>query len=279
MMLDGLQRFHPPQNKPNDDGYEYPPIDENRRQFLEYVIKMYDGQENDPRFAERGQIVADLPGLDHFIIKKYVYSPEHVNIGLAWPTYIAARSRGKSFLDMGTGTGIAAIYVAQHGEPTRVVATDISPLAVDNCKANAEQYALEEPFFSVREGNVFSGVGKDEKFDILFWNFPWNAPDQDIEEILKQHDMPITPEKVMQLRAGLDKQYEALRRFIREGRDHLNPQGEILLGASEMVRHDIIRGEAAKYGYAIEVADEKEMVVDTIGNMKLKVILYRLTPQ
>ena len=214
MMLDGLQRFHPPQNKPNDDGYEYPPIDENRRQFLEYVIKMYDGQENDPRFAERGQIVADLPGLDHFIIKKYVYSPEHVNIGLAWPTYIAARSRGKSFLDMGTGTGIAAIYVAQHGEPTRVVATDISPLAVDNCKANAEQYALEEPFFSVREG-----------------------------------------------------------------RDHLNPQGEILLGASEMVRHDIIRGEAAKYGYAIEVADEKEMVVDTIGNMKLKVILYRLTPQ
>lgn len=259
------------------ESYDYPPMDEKRREFLEYVLKMYAGQEEDKRFDATGQITIDLPGLEHFIVKKYVYSPEHVNVAMAWPEYISDRAEGKSFLDVGTGTGIAAIYVALHGKPSRVVATDISPMAVENCKANAEQYGLKEPFFSTREEDVYSALNKSEKFDIMFWNFPWNAPDKDVEEILQERSLPITPEKVMQLRAGLDKQYEALRRFIRDGRNHLNPGGEILLGAGELSRHDIIQGEAKKYGYNIETAAEKEMVVDNVGGAKFKMILYRLT--
>lgn len=263
----------------DQNAYPYPPMDEERKQFLEYVLKMYAGQEEDERFAETGEIQLDLPSMEHFIVRKYVYSPEHVAVAMAWPEYISERTRGKSFLDMGTGTGVAAVYVALHGEPTNVTATDISPLAVANAKANAEQYHLTEPFFTVLESNVFSTVPSDEKFDIMFWNFPWNAPDQDIEEILREHNLPVTPEKIMQLRAGLDKQYEALRRFIREGKQHLNKDGELLLGAGGPSRHDIIYGEAEKNGYTIEVAEEREMVVDKIGNAKLKVLLYRLTPK
>lgn len=257
--------------------YEYPPMDEKRRKFLEYVLKMYEGQENDPRFAETGQITVDLPRLEHFIVKKYVYSPDHVNVAMAWPQFIAERSEGRSFLDMGTGTGIAAIYDALYGKPSRVVAADISPIAVQNTKENARQYGLQEPLFTVRESDVFSAFPRDETFDIMFWNFPWNAPDKDIEEILQERNLPITRERVIQLRAGLDKQYEALRRFIREGRERLNRGGETLLGAGELSRHDIIHGEAKKYGYDIKVAAEKEMVVDNVGGAKFKVMLYRLT--
>ena len=74
------------------------------------------------------------------------------------------------------------------------------------------------------------------------------------------------------------KEYEALRRFIREGGRHLKQGGEILLGAGGPSRHDIIYGEAKKSGFTIEVAEEREMVVDKIGNAKLKVMLYRLSP-
>lgn len=258
---------------------EYAPMDDEKRAFLAATKKMYDIQEFDPRFEETGQITTDLPGLPHFIIKKLVYSPEHVPVAMAWPKWIAERSEGKSFLEIGTGTGIAAVYVGLHGKPKQVIATDISPMAVENCRANAEQYGLEEPFFRTIESDVFEAVPQDEKFDTMFWNFPWNAPDQDIEDILAQEGSEVKPEKVIQLKAGLDPQYKALRRFIREGKQHLNPGGEILLGAGAPVRHDIIFGEAEKYGYNIEVAAEQEMDVDIVDMPKLKVILYKLSPK
>jgi len=269
----------PQESKNKEDNYEYRPMNEANKAFMEYAIDMYKGQENDPRFEATGQITIDLPnGLNNFIIKKYVYSPEHVQVAMAWPEFIAGRSEGKSFLEIGTGTGVAAIYIAMNGKPSRVVATDISPIAVENCRENAKQYNLKEPFFSIGEGSVYEALpNKDEKFDIMFWNFPWNAPDTTIEEILEERGEKTTPEKINQLQAGLDPLYQGLRYFIRDGQKYLNSGGEILLGASEMVRDDIIQGEVEKYGYNIEIASEKEMVVDKIGNKTLKVILYRLT--
>ncbi len=261
-----------------EPSYLYAPMDEERKKFLEYVLKMYAGQEDDARFAT-GHITLDLPGMKQFVVKKYVYSPEHVAVAMAWPEYIAQRMEGKRFLDMGTGTGVAAVYVALHGRPSQVIATDISPFAVENTQVNAKQYCLAEPCFKVLESDVFSAVPKSEKFDIMFWNFPWNAPDQDVEEILRERNLPVTQEKVMQLRAGLDKQYEGLRRFIREGRQYLNEGGEILLGAGGPCRHDIIYGEAERFGYDIRIVEEKEMVVDKIGKATLTVILYQLKPK
>lgn len=256
---------------------DYPLMNDENKTFLEYVLKMYEGQEVDPRFAATDRITIDLPGLPGFIVKKYVYSPDHVNVAMAWPEFIAKRAAGKSFLEVGTGTGICAIYVALHGNPTRVLATDISPLAVANCEENANLYGLVNPFFQTRESDVYAAVGEDEKFDILFWNFPWNAQDDDIETVLAQRGLPITQEKIWQLRAGLDCKYNGLKRFIAEGRQHLNPGGEILLGAGAPSRHDIIYGEAKRNGYHIEIASRQQMVIDKIGNQESEVILYRLT--
>lgn len=261
----------------NNESCLYASMNDQNKAFLSATKRMYDIQEADPRFEETGQITTDLPGLPHFIIKRFVYSPEHVPVAMAWPKWIAEHSKDKSFLEIGTGTGIAAVYVALHGGPTRVVATDISPMAVENCKANAEQYGLKEPDFITIESDVFDSISKEDKFDLMFWNFPWNAPDQEIEEILSQEGTEIKLEKVMQLKAGLDPKYKALRRFIREAKQHLNPEGEILLGAGEPARHDIIYGEAGKNGFNIEIVAEQEMGVDIIGMSKLRVILYRLT--
>lgn len=255
----------------------YPPMDEERTRFLDYVIRMYAAQESDPRFDATGEILVDLPGLPHFIVRKHVYSPEHVNVSMAWPEYIATRTEGKSFLDMGTGTGIAAIYVARYGKPSRVAAADISAMAVENCKANALQYGLQEPFFRVYEGDVYSGMPVEERFDVMFWNFPWNAPDKSIEEVLEERGVPVTPERVTQLYAGLDRRYTGLRIFMKEGWRRLKPGGEMFLGAGSASRHDIICGEARRYGYRIEVVAEKEMVMENIEHTTSSVMLYRLS--
>lgn len=260
-----------------EDTNIYAPMSDDNKAFLKATENMYDIQAEDPRFAENGQIQIDLPGLPHFIIKHLVYSPEHVPVAMAWPRWIAEHSAGKSFLEIGTGTGIAAIYTALHGKPSRVVATDIAPRAVENCRANAAQYELEEPYFQTIESDVFENIPQEAKFDMMFWNFPWNAPDQEIEDILAKEGKNISKDKVMQLKAGLDPQYKALRRFIKEGRGRLNPNGEILLGAGAPSRHDIIHGEAERNGYNIEIAAEQEMDVDIVNMPKLKVILYRLT--
>lgn len=256
---------------------KFAPMNEANKAFLKATVGMYDALEVEQPFGSKS-IFIDIPGLPHFEVDPGVYSPGQVDVSKVWPEHLATLTKGKSFLDLGTGTGISALYVALHGEPSRVVATDISPMAVDNCKANAEQYGLKEPFFTTIESDVFESV-PEEKFDIMFWNFPWNAPDQEIEEILASEGREIKPEKVIQLKAGLDPEYKALRRFIEQGKERLNLGGEILLGAGAPCRHDIIYAAAEEYGYNIEITEEKEVDVDIINMPKLKVILYKLTPK
>jgi protein-L-isoaspartate O-methyltransferase len=250
--------------------------DENKK-FLDYVIKMYAGQENDLIFDKTGEMTLDLPGLPGFIVKKFVYSPGHVNVAMAHPAFIARRLSNKSFLEIGTGTGICGVYCAIFGQPSHVTVTDISPLAVANAQANATRYNLSEPNFRVIESDVYSALKADEKFDCLFWNFPWNAQDMSVEDTLTEKGIEITPERVWQLRAGLDQQYKGLCTFIREGKEHLNAGGEILLGAGTPSRHDIIFGEAERWGYNIEVVSRQTMEIDKIGNQVCETILYRLT--
>ena len=197
-------------------------MDKYHKQMLDSTIAMYDEQEKDPRFKDSDRYWKDLPGLPHFLIKKFVYSPDHINVSMMWPKWFCEDDKleGKSLLEIGTGTGVVAIYCALHGKPKKVVATDISPMAVKNCQMNAGQYYLSHccapDYFDVRKGSLFEPIGKDEKFDYIFWAFPWNCPDRDIEEVLKERgrEGDITPEKINQLRAGLDPGYKFLRQFI-----------------------------------------------------------------
>lgn len=253
----------------------------NEKEFMHYAIDLYDAQEKDPRFKNADKIIINLPGgLDNFIVKKYVYSPEHINVAFAWPEYIAQRIKNKSFLEIGTRTGVAAIYVALNGNPSQVVATDISPYAIENCLENAAQYGLSEPFFKIRVGDVFDPIAYSrEKYHVIFWNFPWNASDMTIPEILIKRGEKVTPEKICQLMAGLDSKYNGLQRLIQEAHLYLNEDGEILLGASEKVRHDIIYDQAHKNGYTLEIADQKEMVIDPIvKKIKSNVVFPYLKP-
>lgn len=116
--------------------------------------------------------------------------------------------KGDTVLDMGTGSGVNALLAASKG--ARVVAVDINPHAVAAARDNAERNHLTH-FVEVRLSDVFSAVG--ERFDLIIFDPPyrWFAPRDWFES------------------AMTDENYGALTRFFRQAREHLRPEGRMLV--------------------------------------------------
>lgn len=71
-------------------------------------------------------------------------------------------------LDLGTGSGVQAIWAARHCE--RVVAVDVNPRALNLGAFNARLNGITNIEF--REGNLFEPVG-EERFDLVLCNAPY----------------------------------------------------------------------------------------------------------
>jgi release factor glutamine methyltransferase len=83
-------------------------------------------------------------------------------------------SRRDEVLEIGTGTGIIAVYAAR--KVARVVATDINPLAI---KCATKNLIANRTFnVELREGNLFEPV-QEEKFDLILFNTPYLPTDED----------------------------------------------------------------------------------------------------
>lgn len=107
---------------------------------------------------------------------------------------------GESVLDMGTGSGVQAIFAAEVAG--QVVATDISAQAVETAKLNVRRHHLQNKI-DVREGDLFGSIKPNERFDVILFNidYPSNQYTQfwwDVHE-----------------------------RFFAQVRQHLNPGGRI----------------------------------------------------
>ena len=74
---------------------------------------------------------------------------------------------GRAVLDLGTGSGIAAIVAALWG--ARVTATDVSSSALACAARNAERYAVD---IDLRRSDLFEKLG-DRHFDIILFNPPY----------------------------------------------------------------------------------------------------------
>jgi methylase of polypeptide subunit release factors len=76
---------------------------------------------------------------------------------------------GMKVLDMGTGSGVAAILAARCGAD--VVAVDVSPEAVRCARINVLLNRLER-HVDIRQGDLFDCVA-GERFDLVFFNPPY----------------------------------------------------------------------------------------------------------
>jgi release factor glutamine methyltransferase len=76
---------------------------------------------------------------------------------------------GGQVLDMGTGSGVGAVFAAQWAR--LVVAVDVNPVAVRCARINTILNEVEERV-AVREGDLFTAV-PGETFDVILFNPPY----------------------------------------------------------------------------------------------------------
>jgi len=189
-----------------------------------------------------------------------VFSPKYFTDSEWFSLEIPKIVKEGSFLEIGTGTGVVALFVAINGSK-EIVATDINPDAVENAKKNFTIHGFN---ISTREGDLYSPLQADERFDFIFWNHPFN-------------NAPYKPKEIL-LRSGLDYQYEGLKRFIAEGRLHLNKGGQILLGTGNIARINEIKKIAKENNYSIRLLKKKVSPIEHGSDILMDVRIYSLKP-
>jgi release factor glutamine methyltransferase len=97
-----------------------------------------------------------------------VFHPKYFGSSRIFGSYLeTAGLRGRSFLDMGTGSGVIALFAARAG--ARVTAVDINPQAVLCASDNAAAAGLE---IDCRESDLFSALN-GRRYDVIAWNPPF----------------------------------------------------------------------------------------------------------
>ena len=92
-----------------------------------------------------------------FMVTPSVFNPKVPRTGQFFASHIDSRlvSRESEVLDMGTGSGVCAVFAANHAR--RVVAVDINPAAVRCARINALLNNLDHKI-EVRHGDLFEPV-------------------------------------------------------------------------------------------------------------------------
>src|SRR5690606_9513411 len=121
--------------------------------------------------------------------------------------------RRGAVLDIGTGSGAIALSLAAEGGYERVVASDVSPDALDVARTNAERLGLADRI-EFRDGSLFDVVRDGERLDVIVWK-PAHAAEAERDSL--------APEVVAQERA----------QALFAGSDGLAVIEEIVAGAAE----------------------------------------------
>jgi len=171
----------------------------------------------------------------------------HPGLFLSTPLLLGALDHlrlkaGCSVLDMGTGTGVLAIFVAKRG--ARATAVDISPLAMRCARVNVLLNCLEDQI-RILEGDLFAPVG-DERYDLVVFNPPYFEG--------KPKDWP---EYAWRGEKVLD-------RFIEGVSSHLTQDGRVLLSLSTELDLAAIRYQLSRNGFEIHERRRRELPGETI---------------
>lgn len=169
-----------------------------------------------------------------FVVRPGVLIPRPETEHLVEAVLAAAREyEAARVLDIGSGSGAIAITLAHHLPNATVMATDISPVALEISQENARRHGLVDRirFF---ETDLMAGL-EEERFDIIVSNPPY-VPLSDRETLsveVREHEPELA---LFAGPGGLD----IYRRLIPEAYCSLESSGwlflEIGFGQSEAVR-------------------------------------------
>ncbi len=189
-----------------------------------------------------------------------VFSPAYFTDTAFFASKLPCIVEQRSFLEIGVGTGAIALEVRLN-MAKRVTGTDVNPMAVLNTKMNFHRYHRR---MSAREGDVFSPLRRNEKFDVIFWNHPY-------------HNVPHKPGSMLQ-RSGLDKGYVSLEKYFRGAKAHLAPGGELLLGTSNIARLKDIFALGKKYGYSRKLLVKERALFAHRSKQEIDLRIYSFAP-
>jgi release factor glutamine methyltransferase len=178
------------------------------------------------------------------LVQQDVFDPKRFRTGALLAEAIERERRwsGCRVLDLGTGSGVGAVFAARAG--AHVIATDTNPRAVHNARLNARLNGLSDRI-EAREGDLFAPVA-GERFDHVLFNPPFfrGTPADEFDRAWRSRDVP--------------------ERFVDGLADHLVPDGTALVvgstdgTAAEWIERLLARGHevdvALRRRYLAEIA-------------------------
>ena len=154
-----------------------------------------------------------------------------------------------AIVDLGTGSGIVAILIARLCPRAQVTAVDVSSVALDVARVNAQRHGVNIRF---REGDWYAPLG-DERFDVIVSNPPYVVAG---DPHLQQNGLPFEP--IQALTDGIvgGDGLACIRRLIDGASAHLHTGGWLLMehGYDQAVE---VRRLLAQAGFA-EVASWRD---------------------
>ena len=197
------------------------------------------------------QVVLERVAGQPFLILPGVFNPALFRTGAFLAQSLGRHliSPGSVVLDMGTGSGVGAIFAARWAN--RVVAVDINPVAVRCARINAILNQVEDRV-EVRQGDLFAPVS-GEQFDLVLFNPPFcpQQPQNDRERAFYSLDI--------------------MEAFTAGIKMHLKPGGSCLVVMSTDGDLNGFLQACPGHGFDPEVMNQRDLINE-------RLILYRLKP-
>lgn len=156
---------------------------------------------------------------------------------------------GSSFLDMGTGSGIGAIFASDWTD--NVTALDINPSAVRCATINTLLNKVENKV-TVLESDLFSAV-PNQRFDVILFNPPYYRGNPN---------------------STLDRAFHAtnvVERFAEQLPRHLTKQGYALVLLSSTGDETGFLALFKKLGFQISITAQQKLPIETLTIYKLTI--------
>ena len=178
-----------------------------------------------------------------FVVYPNVFSPKYF-----FDTEFFAKElpvqKEEDFLEIGPGTGTVSVFALINGAK-HVTAIDINPAAVENTKENAKLNDVEDKI-TVLQGDIYSPLSEDDKFDTIFWNTPFGYVEEDVSILEK---------------AVFDPEYKSTKKFIFEAKNHLKKNGRLLIGFSTTLgKFEILEEFLNQAGFKVRCLAKTESV-------------------
>jgi len=154
---------------------------------------------------------------------------------------------GMHVLDMGSGSGLLSLIVAQQG--AKVLSVDINAKAVDCTRTNAEKNNLAHTVTAI-QSDLFDNVPATSQYDYIIWNPPFfpEEPDDEATNAWKG-----------------GRGHRIISRFAEQASSFLSRDGRIILILSTQMNIEVIVQFFTRLAFQASVVDKRRSYFETFN--------------